>query len=474
MLQMALIAANNLDWQYSKTSICERFKTLHHLSKWTDCTFIVGFDEHYKVINCHKLVLAASSPVFEALFFGLLATSESNRPIRVPDIAPHTFHLMLQYLYEDNVRFANVQEAGCVLYAAKKYLLPHLSSLCVKYLEQNLRTNTLWDILCVAENLNEETLLSSCIKVMCKYSKDVWWDDSEHMSIGTLRRFINEPLIDTCEKKLLEIILSWSENECHLQNVPATPANIRAVIDKFNLLSKIRLLTLSSVELEEVLNKVNIFRDEEVKLIKEHIEQQESLGNTPEISEKAQSLVSLLPWDFCPVIEKRRTYVFSSKKCARAVLSRKNTWTYGGSMFSVVSSSSKTLVTGFEVYTRLASQIDFVINRGQPNTYKEQLVLCIKNEADEEINQTKYENIVEYNSSQIINLSKPVCFQPKIKYTVKIELPSGQYPLNSLSKSAFTKLTHFSFSDCARYRDRYFGDHEVRDAGFVSGILHSI
>lgn len=57
----------------------------------SDIEFLIGKPpEHYL---CHKVILAAGSPVFETMFYG---TIKQKSPVRVPDVTSKGFSLMLQ------------------------------------------------------------------------------------------------------------------------------------------------------------------------------------------------------------------------------------------------------------------------------------------------------------------------------------------------------------------------------------------
>lgn len=73
--------------------------------------------------------------------------------------------LRVRYIYCDNTSLGTIESAGQLLYAAKKYMIPHLVRICLDYLQDHTHIKTLWDVLSVAEDLHEEELLASCIKV---------------------------------------------------------------------------------------------------------------------------------------------------------------------------------------------------------------------------------------------------------------------------------------------------------------------
>jgi hypothetical protein len=60
---------------------------------------------------------------------------------------------------------SSVEEAGGVLYASKKYMLPHLSRQCRTYLQSNLRPSNVLSIFEFAESMQETELLQPCIEV---------------------------------------------------------------------------------------------------------------------------------------------------------------------------------------------------------------------------------------------------------------------------------------------------------------------
>jgi BTB/POZ domain-containing protein 3/6 len=55
----------------------------------------------------------------------------------VPDVEPEAFLALLKYLYCDEIQL-EPDSVLATLYAAKKYIVPHLARECVKYLETSL------------------------------------------------------------------------------------------------------------------------------------------------------------------------------------------------------------------------------------------------------------------------------------------------------------------------------------------------
>ncbi len=74
--------------------------------------------------HCHKMFLAMSSPVFEAMFYGGLA--ETAREIKILDVQPDAFAALLDYIYTDQLQLNSFELVCDICYAAKKYMLPDL------------------------------------------------------------------------------------------------------------------------------------------------------------------------------------------------------------------------------------------------------------------------------------------------------------------------------------------------------------
>ena len=83
----------------------------------------------------------------------------------MPDVEPDAFLSLLKYLYCDEIQL-EPDSVLATLYAAKKYIVPHLARECVKYLETSL-SGISWTLL---HNLVGSFFLSSfslCVFRFC-------------------------------------------------------------------------------------------------------------------------------------------------------------------------------------------------------------------------------------------------------------------------------------------------------------------
>ena len=94
-----------------------------------DITFVVG-PPPCRTVPAHSYVLATGSTVFYAMLYGGLADRDCGE-ILVPDVDPDAFLAMMKYLYCDDIHLVP-DTVLATLYAAKKYIVPHLARECVR------------------------------------------------------------------------------------------------------------------------------------------------------------------------------------------------------------------------------------------------------------------------------------------------------------------------------------------------------
>uniref|UniRef100_A0A914H2W7 BTB domain-containing protein n=1 Tax=Globodera rostochiensis TaxID=31243 RepID=A0A914H2W7_GLORO len=124
-------------------SSVDRIKHLLDTGNEADVQFLVGKGDEKELLPAHKLILKASSDVFETMFrfdarnakTAAAGTdpSEEIKPVEVPDVEVGAFKVMLSFIYVDDVSGLNGDNAIAVLYAAKKYDLPELVNSCLNF-----------------------------------------------------------------------------------------------------------------------------------------------------------------------------------------------------------------------------------------------------------------------------------------------------------------------------------------------------
>ncbi|XP_065209110.1 speckle-type POZ protein-like [Planococcus citri] len=154
----------------------------------TDEDFIdVTISVDGKNYPAHKLILAARSSVFKAMFRNDMLESQKNNVI-IDDIKQETFEEMLRYIYTGEMR--NLDEwAFELLPAADKYDLKELKNACEGILLSKLSADSVGKILVLADIHNAEELKANALRfIKATYSNCGDYENTEIWKILTESR----------------------------------------------------------------------------------------------------------------------------------------------------------------------------------------------------------------------------------------------------------------------------------------------
>ena len=91
-----MASQSDQDWQLTKKTVLERNSHMFNNPLMSDIKF-TSEESKRKYFYAHKYVLATSSPVFYAMFYGDLA--EKNSVIHLEDADEESLEAFLRYLY---------------------------------------------------------------------------------------------------------------------------------------------------------------------------------------------------------------------------------------------------------------------------------------------------------------------------------------------------------------------------------------
>ena len=229
---MSLNAVGEDFWQSTaRSTIRERCKSIFNQELLSDVMFVVrdchGGNESRK-IPAHKFVLAISSPVFYAMFYGDLA--EKKDSIEISDCEYESLLELFRFMYSDeaNLTPGNVMQ---LMYLAKKYILPSLADKCSAYLQENLDAANVFHILPDAQKYEAKDLLDHCWKVIEKETDEAVKSDG----FVTIERSVLEELVEKYSLNIKEVELfkavdCWAEKECEKQGLVAEGTVKRRVL----------------------------------------------------------------------------------------------------------------------------------------------------------------------------------------------------------------------------------------------------
>ena len=252
------------DWQCTRETIRERNRYLFRNTLISDVTFVVRRDakngEHERVlIPAHKYVLAISSPVFFAMFFG--GIPEKGREIELPDCDSESFTEFLRYIYYDEVHVTAGSVLG-IMYLAKKYLVPSLIRRCGQFLEERVDSNNVFQTLTQARKFREEELEKRCwfiidLNTAAALGSQGFLDLDE----AALARLLERDTLQVTEYQLFQAVLRWARQKCTNQNLDISGSNLRSVLG--SALSNIRFPTMSQTFFAEHVVSQDLLTDRE-------------------------------------------------------------------------------------------------------------------------------------------------------------------------------------------------------------------
>ncbi|KAI5093104.1 kelch-like protein 40a [Silurus meridionalis] len=173
--------------------------------KFVDCILKIK-DQDFP---CHKLVLAASSPYFKAMFLSDLEESK-KREVVLKDVEPDIMGMILRYIYtcDINLTEQNVQD---VFMAANIYQIPSIFSVCVSYLEHKMVLSNCLAIFRLGLLLECPRLAAKARDYICDRFELIIRDKDFHqLGSGELAAIITcDSLSVEKEETVFEALMEW-------------------------------------------------------------------------------------------------------------------------------------------------------------------------------------------------------------------------------------------------------------------------
>lgn len=255
-----MASASEAEWQIgSRDTLLERNKYMFNKSLMSDIKFAFPNEQ---IIPAHKYVLAISSPVFFAMFYGGLA--EQGETVDITDCDPETFLQFLRYLYCDDTNFRDVNNAIEVWHLADKYDLPSLANECVNFVEAAMEPLNAFRVIPCARRFNHKGLENVCWEIIDYNAQEIIANESfldlkpEH-----LHSFLERSSLCVKETSLFKAVDRWAAKRCEESNMTVDGTNKRSVLGE-DLLKLIRFSLMSPEEFSEIVLPTDILLTTEV------------------------------------------------------------------------------------------------------------------------------------------------------------------------------------------------------------------
>ena len=252
-------------WQSTaRSTIRERCKSIFNQDLLSDVKFVVldskGGSESQN-IPAHKFVLAISSPVFYAMFYGELA--ETKDSVEISDCEYESLLELFRFIYSDEANLTpdNVMQ---LMYLAKKYMLPSLADKCSAYLRENLDGSNVFTVLPDVLKYEEKDLLDQCWKVVEKETEEAV-NSGGFVTIARpiLEELVKKETLNIKEVELFKAVDRWAGKECQKQGLVAEGSVKRRILGE-RIVKGIRFPMMEQKEFASVVLECDILSKKEV------------------------------------------------------------------------------------------------------------------------------------------------------------------------------------------------------------------
>ena len=251
-------------WQSTaRSTIRERCLTIFNQELLSDIKFVVRDSQggsEIKTIPAHKFVLAISSPVFYAMFYGELA--ERKDYVDICDCEYESLLELFRFIYSDEVNL-NEDNVMQLMYLAKKYMLPSLADKCSAYLQENLDASNVFHVLPDAQKYEEKDLLDHCWKVIEKETEEaVKSDGFVTIERSILEELVKKDSLNIKEVELFKAVDCWAVKKCQKQGLVAEGSVKRRILGE-RIVKGIRFPLMEQTEFADVVLDSDILTKKE-------------------------------------------------------------------------------------------------------------------------------------------------------------------------------------------------------------------
>ena len=255
------------DWQSSKKTVLQRNAYMFDNELMSDVSFTCG--ESRRIFHAHKYVLATSSAVFFAMFYGEIPPKQY--PIRIEDAEEESFKEFLRFLYTDDCKIT-AENAIRVLYLAKKYLISSLGEKCCETLEASIKPENAFVVLEQAIQFDEKELEEKSWDIVSKKTQECLNSEAFcEIGLHTLNALLKKERLAVTEVELFKAVLKWTDSECAREgvNIEEDKTARRRILG--DSLYEIRFLAMSQEDIVKYVTPTGMLLDTEAICILQKI-----------------------------------------------------------------------------------------------------------------------------------------------------------------------------------------------------------
>ena len=249
-LAMSVDAVSDTYWQTARGTIRERCEAIFNQELLSDVKFVVRDSRGgSKTIPAHKFMLAISSPVFFAMFYGKAA--EMKDSVEISDCEYESLLELFRFIYSDKANL-NADNVMQLLYLSKKYMLPTLAEKCSAFLKENLNALNVFHILPDAQKYEEKDLMNHCWKMIETQTEEaVKSEGFVTVERSVLEELVKKNSLNIKEVELFKAFDCWAEKECEKQGLVAEGSAKRRVLGE-RVVQGIRFPLMGQTEFADI------------------------------------------------------------------------------------------------------------------------------------------------------------------------------------------------------------------------------
>ncbi|XP_075070218.1 kelch-like protein 40 [Mixophyes fleayi] len=244
---------------YQQTLLQDGLKDMLDHSKFIDCVLRIKEKE----FPCHRLVLAACSPYFRAMFLSDLEESK-KKEIDLEDVDPDVMEKILNYIYTSEIEITeqNVQDIFSV---ANMFQIPSIFTVCVSFLQKKLCLSNCLAIFRLGLMLDCPRLAVSARDFLCDRFNLIARDEEfNQLSPDELIAIISSDNLNIeKEEEVFQVVMKWvaADKEKRMDALPVIFESVRfRLIPQDYITNKVEKHELVKSN-SELLKKIQMAKD---------------------------------------------------------------------------------------------------------------------------------------------------------------------------------------------------------------------
>jgi len=254
-------------------NIAEFVSRLAGQDDFSDVTFVVGKGKKQRAVPGHRIILAASSPLFETMLYPPKfpdyegKEDEEDLTILIPDEDPDIFQALLEGVYSDKVEL-NTSNLMPLIEISKKYQIEKMQAFCADFMSNDITNENACEIFQLGPDLLGDSDVA--LDFICENADEVFESKSFlKLSKDRLAVLVRNDNLGIDEGPLLHSVIKWGKAELKRQEVKETPDELKELLK--DLIPHIRFPTMDITELASTVADSGLLTEEQLLSLFQYI-----------------------------------------------------------------------------------------------------------------------------------------------------------------------------------------------------------